>query len=76
MEKGADALGNDRDWVVPLMGCHSDPEEGYLHTVLATGEVLPFSLALAVAYEYPAPWGNNSQTSTSGSSIVASMEYH
>ncbi len=52
MEEGAIALENDRDWVAPLMECHSDPEEGYLHTVLATGEVLPFSLALAVAYEY------------------------
>ena len=39
------------------MECHSDPEEGYLHTVLATGEVLPFSLALAVAYEYPCTLG-------------------
>ncbi len=57
MEEGADALSNDRDWVAPLMECHSDPDEGYLHTVLATGEVLPFSLALAVAYEYPCTLG-------------------
>ncbi len=57
MEEGADALGSDKDWVAPLMECHSDPEEGYLHTVLATGEVLPFSLALAVAYEYSCTLG-------------------
>ncbi len=57
MEEAADALGNDRDWVAPLMECHSDPEGGYLHTVLATGEVLPFSLALAVVYEYPCTLG-------------------
>ncbi len=57
MEEGSDALSHDRDWVAPLMECHSDPEEGYLHTVLATGEVLPFSLALAVAYEYPCTLG-------------------
>ena len=53
MKEAADVLENDWDWVAPLMECHSDPEEGYLHTVLATGEVLPFSLALALAYEYP-----------------------
>ncbi len=57
MEEGADALSNDRDWTAPLMECHSNPEEGYLYTVLATGEVLPFSLALAVAYEYPCTLG-------------------
>ena len=51
MEESAEALASDRDWVAPLMECHSDPEEGYLHTALATGEVLPFSLALAFAYE-------------------------
>ncbi len=53
MKEGAAALESDGDWVAPLMECHSDPEEGYIHTVLATGEVLPFSFALAVAYEYP-----------------------
>ncbi len=26
--------------------------EGYLHTVLPAGEVLPFSEAVAIAYEY------------------------
>ena len=57
MKEAADALSNDRDWVAPLMECHSYPEEGYLNTVLATGEVLPFSLALAVAYEYPCTLG-------------------
>ena len=53
MKEAAIALSNDQDWFAPLMECHSDPEEGYLHTVLATGVVLPFTLALAVAYEYP-----------------------
>ncbi len=57
MKEAAIALSNDRDWVAPLMECHSDPEEGYLHTALATGEVLPFRLALAVAYEYPCTLG-------------------
>ncbi len=28
MKEGAIALKNDRDWVAPLMECHSDPEEG------------------------------------------------
>ncbi len=37
MKEAAIALSNDRDWVAPLMECHSDREEGYLHTVLATG---------------------------------------
>ncbi len=57
MREAASALRDDRDWFGPLMECHSDPEEGYLHTVLASGEVLPFSLALAVAYEYPCTLG-------------------
>ncbi len=57
MKEAASALSDDRDWFGPLMECHSDPEEGYLHTALATGEVLPFSLALAVAYEYPCTLG-------------------
>ncbi len=42
MKEGDAALSNDRDWFGPLMECHSDPKEGYLHTVLVTGEVLPF----------------------------------
>ncbi len=32
--------------------CREDPTEGYLHTVLPTGEVLPYSEAVAIAYEY------------------------
>ncbi len=59
MKEAASSLRDDRDWFGPLMECHSDPEEGPedLHTVLATGEVLPFSLALAVVYEYPCTLG-------------------
>ncbi len=47
------AIRRDPDWVTLLMGCHEDPTEGYLHTVLSSGEVLPFSDVLALAYEYP-----------------------
>ncbi len=59
MEEGATALENDRDWVAPLMECHWSATQTLrnLHTVLATGEVLPFSLVLAVAYEYPCTLG-------------------
>ncbi len=57
MRKAATAISNDRDWFGPLMECHSDPREGYLHAVLATGEVLPFSLALALVYENPCTLG-------------------
>ncbi len=53
MKEAATVLSHDRDWFGPLMECHSDPKEGYLYTVLATEEVLPFNLALAVVYEYP-----------------------
>ncbi len=35
------------------MGRREDPTEGYLHTVLLSEEVLPFSDALAAEYEYP-----------------------
>ncbi len=41
----------DPDWATPLMECHTDPVEGYLHTALSSGEVLPFSVALALTYE-------------------------
>ncbi len=57
MRDAAVAISNDRDWFGPLMECHSDPIEGYLHIVLATGEVLPFSLALVLVYEYPCTLG-------------------
>ncbi len=57
MKEAATALINDQDWFGPLMECHSEPQEGYLHTILATGEVLPFSLALAVVYKYPCTLG-------------------
>ncbi len=75
MKEAATALSNDRDLFGPLMEYHSDPEEGYLHTVLATGEVLPFGLALAVAYEYSCTLGQQ-QPDLRDSSTAASMEYH
>ncbi len=73
MREAASALRDDRDWFGPLIECHSDPEEGYLHTVLAFGEVLPFSLALAVAYEYPCTLGQ--QQPDLHERVVYSMEY-
>ncbi len=50
MRDAAIAITNDWDWFGPLMECH-------LHTVLSTGDVLPFSLALALVYEYPCTLG-------------------
>lgn len=47
------AIRRDPDLVTPLKRCHEDPVEVYLHTVLPTGEVLPFSDELALTYEYP-----------------------
>ena len=35
------------------MGCHEDPTAGHLHMVPSSGEVLPFSNALALVYKYP-----------------------
>ncbi len=51
------AIKNDPDWATTLRRCREDPTEGYLHTVLPTGEVLPFSKAVAIAYEYPCTLG-------------------
>ncbi len=39
----------------------SDPTEGYLHTVLPTGEALPFSEVVAIAYEYPCTLGKQQE---------------
>ncbi len=76
MKEAATALSSDRDWFASLMECHSDLEEGYLHTVLATGEVLPFSLALAAAYEYPCTLGQQQPDLHERLVIATSMEYH
>ncbi len=46
------AIENDPDWAATLRRCREDPTEGYLHTVLPMGEVLPFSEAVVIAYEY------------------------
>ncbi len=50
-------IENDPDWKRTLRRYREDPTEGYLHTVLPTGEVLPFSEAVAIAYEYPCTLG-------------------
>ncbi len=51
------AIENDPDWTATLRKYREDPTEGYLHMVLPTGEVLPFSEAVAIAYEYPCTLG-------------------
>ncbi len=55
------AIQNDPDWATTLQRCREDPTEGYLHTVIPTGEVLPFSEALAIAYEYPCTLGKQQE---------------
>ncbi len=71
MEEGAEALSNDRDWIVPLMECHSDsipfwPLERYYPSVW------PWLLHMNI----PAPWGSNNQTFMKGSFIAAFTGYH
>ncbi len=55
------AIKNDLDWSKTLRRYREDPTEGYLHTVLPTGEVLPFSEAMAIAYEYPCTLGKQQE---------------
>ncbi len=55
------AIKNDPDWATTLQRCREDPNEGYLHTVLPTEEVLPFSEAVAIAYEYPCTLGKQQE---------------
>ncbi len=55
------AIENDPDWKKTLWRYQEDPTEGYLHTVLPTGEVLPFSEAVAIAYEYPCTLGKQQE---------------
>ena len=57
MQTTDEAIQNDPNWAVTLRRCREDPAEGYLHTVLPAGEVLPFSDAVAMAYEYPCTLG-------------------
>ena len=48
--------------MIPTGQSHcEDPTEGYLHTVLPEGEVLPFSDAVAIAYEYPCTLGKEQE---------------
>ncbi len=55
------ATTSDPDWATTLQRCREDPTEGYLHMVLPTGEVLPFSEAVAIAYEYPCTLGKQQE---------------
>ena len=55
--RAATAIVNDKDWAGPLMACHADPAEGYLHTILSSGKVLPLSMGLALVCEYPCTLG-------------------
>ncbi len=75
MEEGAIALENDKDWVAPLMECHSDPEEGSI-PFWPLAKYYPSAWLWLLHMNIPAPWGSSSQTSTTDSFIVASTEYH
>ncbi len=55
------AIKSYPDWATTLRRCREDPMEGYLHTVLPTGEVLPFSEAVAIAYECPCTLGKQQE---------------
>ncbi len=71
-------IKDDPDWANTLRRCRKDPAESYLHTVLPTGEVLPFSEAVAIAYEYPCTLGKQQEglhkwlvySSTSGIPLI------
>ncbi len=56
-----EAIQKDSDWANTLLRCREDPAEGYFHTVLPAGEVLPFSEAVAIAYEYPCTLGKQQE---------------
>ncbi len=56
-----EAIRHDPDWANTLRRCREDPVEGYLHTVLPTGEFLLFSKAVAIAYEYPCTLGKQQE---------------
>ncbi len=51
------AIENDPDWIATLRRYREDLTEGYLYMALPTGEILPFSEAVAIAYEYPCTLG-------------------
>ncbi len=55
------AITNDPDWKRTLRRYREDPTEGYLHTMLPTGEVLPFREVVAIAYEYPCTLGKQQE---------------
>ncbi len=57
MGETSQAIATNDEWKVPLLDCHIDPMEGYLHTVFPSREVLAFSLVLTLAYEYPCTLG-------------------
>ncbi len=55
------AIEKDPEWATTLRRYREDPTEGYLHTVLPTGEVLPFSEVVPIAYEYPCTLGKQQE---------------
>ncbi len=61
MLKTDEAIQKAPEWKAPLRRCREDPSVGYLHTVLSTGEVLPFSDAIALTYEYPCTLGKEQE---------------
>ncbi len=60
MWKTDDAIQRDPDWTTTLRGCREDPYCD-LHTVLPAVEVLPFSDAVSLAYEYPCTLGKEQE---------------
>ncbi len=61
MWKTDETIQRDPDWKATMRRCWEDPTEGYLHTVLPAGEVLPFSDAMALTYEYPCTLGKEQE---------------
>ena len=61
MWKTDEAIQRVPDWTITLQRCREDPSEGYLHTVMPAGEVLPFSDAVALTYEYPCTLGKEQE---------------
>ncbi len=73
-----EAIKNDPNWANTQRRCREDPAEGYLHSVLPTGVVLPFSEVVAIAYEYLCTLGKQQEglhkrlvySSTSGIPLI------
>ncbi len=61
MWKTDEAIQRGHDWKATLNRCQENPSDGYLHTVMPTGEVLPFINAAALTYEYPCTLGKEQE---------------